>query len=141
MAKRLIKKKKVGEKAPTKVKKKKAKTKVNRRPKKQVVKKTIVKKKPTKKKVVKKRISRKGKLKNKRLSKTGNNDKLIPKPTTTRRKPLRNKSSESKFEKISNVGNQDKFKEMGKRVQNHELLWSHFAIENNIGYHYYLKLK
>lgn len=129
--------------------------------KKAVKKKTVTKKKVTnskktapkkniedskvKKKVVtkKKTVSRKKKVEPKRPtptkkapSKKGPISKDIPKPTTTRRKPLKSKKSETKFIKVRS--DSKNFHEMGQKVQKSEVVWSHYAVDGNFGYHYYL---
>jgi len=77
----------------------------------------------------------------KKPQKTVAKDKVVAKPTSTRVKPLRNKKSLLKFIKVKAEGNHDKFVEMGKKVQKREVVWSYYAMEGNIGYHYYLILK
>ena len=45
------------------------------------------------------------------------------------------------YEKIAGNGNNNLFNSMGQRVQRGEMKWAYFAVEDNIGYHFYIKLK
>jgi uncharacterized protein YegJ (DUF2314 family) len=49
------------------------------------------------------------------------------------------KAKESRYIRVSENVKQDKFIEMSKRVHAGELEWSHYAIDGNICYHFYLK--
>jgi hypothetical protein len=51
------------------------------------------------------------------------------------------KIEKRKFIKVFENESPDKFKEMGDRVFNKELKWSHYGTENLLGVHYYLILK
>lgn len=48
---------------------------------------------------------------------------------------------DDKYIRISANGQQAKFCLLGERVQRGEVKWSHYAIDNNVGYHHYLVLK
>lgn len=45
-----------------------------------------------------------------------------------------------KFVRILETEPIDKFKELGERVFKKELKWIYFAVENNVGVHYYMIL-
>lgn len=60
---------------------------------------------------------------------------------TINKRPRKRILNEKKYIKISSNETNDKFKELGERVQKKELKWSYYVIENLIGMHYYLKLK
>lgn len=68
-------------------------------------------------------------------NKTGNTKKLTKKTSKT------NKSTNKDYVRISENSQASKFKEMGEKVQKGELKWSFYAIDGNVGYHYYVKLK
>jgi len=59
------------------------------------------------------------------------------KKTTTQ--SVKNKTYE--YVRVSENAKKARFVEMGERVQNGELKWSYYAIDGNVGYHYYRKLK
>lgn len=100
-----------------------------RAPKKKVEKQEVtIKKKSTKK------VNQKPQIEKKTVDK----DVEIPIPSTTRKKPLRNKNSERKFIRIEANAPREEYNKMGLKVQNGEIIWSHYAIDNDIGYHYYL---
>ena len=48
--------------------------------------------------------------------------------------------SNLKFERLAMNDSDAKFAEFSKRVNSGELRWVHYAIDNDIGYHYYLKI-
>lgn len=45
-----------------------------------------------------------------------------------------------KYVRILETESSDKFKELGERVQRKELKWILYAVENNVGVHYYVIL-
>jgi len=51
------------------------------------------------------------------------------------------KLSEDKYIRVAENAGMEKFKEMSDRIQNKSLQWAFYAIDNDIGYHYYLELK
>lgn len=61
------------------------------------------------------------------------------KPPIPKNKPVGVK--EYKYVRVSEKAGQEKFKEMGERILNKELVWGYFAIDGNVSYHYYRILK
>ena len=49
--------------------------------------------------------------------------------------------NDNRYIKVSTNSKSSKFVEMGQKVQRGEVKWVYFTTENDIGYHYYLKLK
>ena len=43
--------------------------------------------------------------------------------------------------RLAENANKAKFNEMGQKVQNGEVQWAYYAVDGDIGYHYYRKLK
>lgn len=64
-----------------------------------------------------------------------------PKKKITTTKKLIRKRSEDDYIRLSSKAKISKFIEFGEKIQMGELKWSHYVIDGNIGYHYYLKLK
>lgn len=85
-------------------------------------------KKVVRKKVVGKKTAAKKKVVNKLLSKDE------PSKIAVKRKMY-------EYEKIAENANNSLFSAMGKRVQDGEMRWAYYTTENDIGYHYYIKLK
>ena len=52
---------------------------------------------------------------------------------------VKNKTYE--YVRVSENAKNTRFVEMGEKVQKGELKWSYYAIDGNVGYHYYRKLK
>lgn len=50
------------------------------------------------------------------------------------------KFSDSSYDRISEKAGIEKFKEMSQKIQNGTHQWAFFAIDGDIGYHYYLKI-
>tara|TARA_R110000851_G_scaffold238283_2_gene391079 strand:+ start:399 stop:677 length:279 start_codon:yes stop_codon:yes gene_type:complete len=72
--------------------------------------------------------------------------KRVKKKTTTKKKVKPNFSTNRKINpsdyiRVSEKSIMNKFIEIGKRVYKGELRWMYYAIDGNIGYHYYKKLK
>jgi len=86
---------------------------------------------PTKSVVRKKPIGKKSPAKKKVISELLNNE---PDKIRVKRKMY-------EYEKIAANGNGALFVDMGKRVQNGEMRWAYYTTEDDIGYHYYVKLK
>ena len=62
--------------------------------------------------------------------------------TVVKAKPNKHRIVDStKYIKISTNSKSVKFIEMGDKIQRGEVKWVYYTMENNIGYHYYLKLK
>jgi hypothetical protein len=60
--------------------------------------------------------------------------------------PLRKKTeviNKNEYEYVKVPGNtkENRFNEIGQKVQSGELQWAYYAVENDIGYHFYRKLK
>ena len=51
------------------------------------------------------------------------------------------KKKEIKYVRLSENSNQTKFVEIGEKVFKNEIIFSHYAIEGNIGYFFYKILK
>lgn len=119
------------------VPKKKASKSLNTRPKKTVTKKST----PTKK-VVKKVAKKTGKPKPQPVAKVPQRLKItkngIESIAVTETKVPRFDSK--KYVRILETESSDKFKELGERVQRKELKWILYAVENNVGVHYYVIL-
>lgn len=64
------------------------------------------------------------------------NLKVVEKPKATKR-PV----NDNRYIRVSEKSKTSKFVEMGEKVQRGEVRWVYYAIDGNIGYHYYLKLK
>jgi hypothetical protein len=47
---------------------------------------------------------------------------------------------DSNFIRISENAKAERFVEMGKKVQNREVVWAYYAIDGRVGYHYYKKI-
>ena len=45
------------------------------------------------------------------------------------------------YVRVSENAKSSRFHEMGQKVQAGELQWAYYAIDGNVGYHYYKKLK
>ena len=99
-----------------------------RRPKKQITKKAV----PSKKATVKKKVVSK---------KTAPNKRVVNKSTSKQSPKISVKKRMYEYEKLADNSNSSLFSAMGKRVQEGELKWAYYAIENDTGYHYYIKLK
>ena len=137
---------------------------------KKVVKKTASKKvvKPTTKKApTKKKTSTVTKKTTNKKPKEVVSKKVVKKPTPTTRTRKRNlnKSAPPKdaslvksevktmnkyskrshnpadYVKVSERSKPSKFKDMGDKVQRGEVKWVYYSTENDIGYHFYLKIK
>jgi hypothetical protein len=65
------------------------------------------------------------------------------KTTTTKKTNKTKKSIGIKYEyvRVSENSKSSKFFDMGEKVKKGELRWAYYAIDGNIGYHYYKKLK
>lgn len=50
------------------------------------------------------------------------------------------KFSDSSYDRISEKAGIDKFKEMSQKIQNGTHQWAFYAVDNEVGYHYYLKI-
>ena len=62
--------------------------------------------------------------------------------TPTKRKPTTSRVKKKKeFIKVIESSKNSKFSEMGKRIQEGELKWLYYTIENGSGYHYYEVIK
>lgn len=59
---------------------------------------------------------------------------------TTRVTSKRSKNNDQHI-RISENAQSSKFTSMGERVRNREVEWSYYAIDDNVGYHYYKVLK
>lgn len=64
------------------------------------------------------------------------NLKVVPKPKSNK-KPV----NDNRYVRVSERSKTAKFVEMGEKVQRGEVKWMYYAIDGDIGYHYYLKLK
>lgn len=57
-----------------------------------------------------------------------------------KRKIRRKKTKEIDIIKVSSNSRLSRFVEIGDKVKNGELRWLYYAIEGNIGYHFYKKI-
>ena len=106
--------------------------------KKPVAKKTVVKKPVAKKPVAKKPVAKKPVAKKRKIV----SKKPVPKVILNNApKKISLKRRLYEYEKIAGNGNNNLFNSMGQRVQRGEMKWAYFAVEDNIGYHFYIKLK
>jgi hypothetical protein len=48
---------------------------------------------------------------------------------------------QAEYVRVSENAKSTRFHEMGQKVQAGELQWAYYAIDGNVGYHYYKKLK
>lgn len=53
-------------------------------------------------------------------------------------KAQRHKNND-RFIRVSENAKIEKFKEMGEKVKNGEVVWSYYAIDGKVGYHFYRK--
>lgn len=67
--------------------------------------------------------------------------KVVRKQTTDQPAKIRLKRRMYEYEKLAENAHPSKFHEMGQRVQRKEMRWAYFTTEDDIGYHYYVKLK
>jgi hypothetical protein len=94
------------------------------------------------KRQTRKKTTNKKKTKVRSLSKGTSKKKTnIPKKKTSTTKKLIRKRSEDDYVRLSSKAKLSRFIEFGEKIQRGELKWSHYAIDGNVGYHYYLKLK
>lgn len=94
------------------------------------------------KRQTKKKTTNKKKTKVRSLSKGTSKKKTgTPKKKTSTTKKLIRKRSEDDYVRLSSKAKLSRFIEFGEKIQGGELKWSHYTIDGNIGYHYYLKLK
>lgn len=78
-----------------------------------------------------------------KTTKTASSSK--PKSKVTKTKPKKRvkkglKRNNREYIKVSENSKSNKFIEMGVKVQKGEVKWSYYAIDGNVGYHYYLKI-
>lgn len=66
--------------------------------------------------------------------------KTLPKRPPKAKKPVV-KEPKSKYLKVPITESRARFVEIGEMIQNKELKWISFGMENNIGTHFYLILK
>jgi hypothetical protein len=64
-----------------------------------------------------------------------------PVSAPVRKKTEVTKKNEYEYVKVPGNAKENRFNEIGQKVQNGELQWAYYAIENDIGYHFYRKLK
>jgi hypothetical protein len=91
-------------------------------------------KKESKKSPIKKEVKTKSVLKKRPDKKVDDGDtiKESSKPQTEK--------SNSKYIKICADEPQEKFSELGRKVISNELKWCYYAMENDKGYHFYIKI-
>ena len=99
-----------------------------RRPKKPITKKVS----PTKKSIVKKKAIGK---------KTSPNKRVVNKTLANQPPKISVKRRMYEYEKLAENANSALFTAMGKKVQEGEVKWAYYTTENDVGYHYYIKLK
>ena len=58
--------------------------------------------------------------------------------TTKKTRTVRNKASE--FVRLPSNAKREDFRAMGERIRSGEIQWAYYAVDGNIGYHYYLIL-
>ena len=64
-----------------------------------------------------------------------------PVSTPVRKKTEVIKKNEYEYVKVPGNAKENRFNEIGQKVQSGELQWAYYAVENDIGYHFYRKLK
>ena len=108
--------------------------------------KPVAKKPAAKKPAAKKTTTRKPAAKKPAAKKTTTR-KPIPKKPVISEVVVENKrkntikANPNDYIRVSENANPAKFNDMGQRVQKGLVKWSYYAIDGNVGYHYYLKLK
>jgi len=90
---------------------------------------TTTKKSPAKKTTTTKRV-----VNNKTISKGIITPKTDNSGNTTRK-------LQYEYIRLAENANKAKFNEMGQKVQSGEVQWAYYAVDDDIGYHYYRKLK
>lgn len=85
------------------------------------------------------------KLKNKVLKKSKSKKPTKKKPIKSGKKKLPPKKKDVKVDlpktiRISDKEPASKFREIGEMVLKKELRWLYYAVDNFVGYHYYLKI-
>ena len=58
---------------------------------------------------------------------------------TKNQKKAKKHANNDNFIRVSENAKQEKFVEMGKKVQSGEVVWSYYAVDGNVGYHFYRK--
>ena len=91
-------------------------------------------------------VNRNNKKKNRVTKKTKKSSSSKIKKSFTKTRPKKKvgkslKKNNREYVKVSENSKSSKFVEMGEKVQKGEVKWSYYAIDGNVGYHYYLKLK
>ena len=93
---------------------------------------------PTKEVVVKKPVVRKKPIGKKTVAKKKVIEELLARDEPPK---IRLKRKMYEYEKLAQNAHASKFHEMGQRVQRGEMKWAYYTTEDDIGYHYYVKLK
>lgn len=91
-------------------------------------------KKETKKSPTKKEVGTKSVLKKRPEKKVDDSN------TTNESSKSQTEKSNSKYVKICADEPQEKFSEIGRKVASNELKWSYYVMENDKGYHFYIKI-
>ena len=117
-----------------------------RRPRKTTAKPSTSNTKKTTTTTSKKTTTKKSPVKKTTTRKTTATKKTTAKKPTTRKTTTTKKSSsvvkkEYEYVRVSENSRNTKFNEVGQKVQSGELQWAYYAIDGNVGYHYYRKLK
>ena len=97
-------------------------------------KKPTTKKSPVKKTTTTKSGTTKRVVNNKTISKGIITPKTDNSGNTTRK-------LQYEYIRLAENANKAKFNEMGQKVQSGEVQWAYYAVDDDIGYHYYRKLK
>jgi hypothetical protein len=69
------------------------------------------------------------------------NEKPITGAQAAVKDPTPRKGPKRYFYVLPETASSDEFTVMGDRIKNGEAMWSHYAIEGDVGYHHYEKLK
>tara|TARA_R110002050_G_scaffold34397_12_gene86900 strand:+ start:6894 stop:7301 length:408 start_codon:yes stop_codon:yes gene_type:complete len=135
MAKKVVKKtaskkvvKPTTKKAPTKKKTSTVTKKTTNKKPKEVVSKKVIKKPTTRKRNLNKSAPPK-------------DASLVKSEVKTMNKYSKRSHNPADYVKVSERSKPSKFKDMGDKVQRGEVKWVYYSTENDIGYHFYLKIK
>ena len=109
--------------------------------KKPAAKKTTTRKPAAKKPAAKKTTTRKPAAKKTTTRKPAVRKPVISDVVVENKRKNTIKANPNDYIRVSENANPAKFNDMGQRVQKGLVKWSYYAIDGNVGYHYYLKLK
>ena len=106
---------------------------------------TVTKKTTNKKpkEVVSKKVIKTTRTRKRNLNKSAppKDASLVKSEVKTMNKYSKRSHNPADYVKVSERSKPSKFKDMGDKVQRGEVKWVYYSTENDIGYHFYLKIK